>query len=66
MTLLEELETTKGTTDPRHVSDSSSGVATVPPVGAEGQTGGAARLIARLEAEAYGTWQQAFAEVYGR
>ncbi len=44
---------------------SSSGVANSS-VGAEGQTGSAARLIARLEAEAYGTWQQAFVEVYGR
>ncbi len=44
---------------------SSSGVASSS-VGAEGQTGSAARLIASLEAEAYGTWQQAFAEVYGR
>ncbi len=44
---------------------SSSGAANSS-VGAEGQTGGAARLIASLEAEAWGTWQQAFAEVYGR
>ncbi len=63
MTLLDGAQTQAGLASP--VCAPSSGVASSS-VGAEGQTGSAARLIASLEAEAYGTWQQAFAEVYGR
>ncbi len=57
MTLLEDPVVSPGATG------SSSGATSS--VGTDGQTG-AARLIASLEAEAYGTWQQAFAEAYGR